>query len=123
MKQMMIAELLRRIAEQSGVPEAQVRAVLQAQTDVTYEHARTGVAVPVPGLGIVQLSERPSRDMIMQFGPDKGKTTRIPASKKLNLLFGKAAKDAILSKIRPPTVDVLIIDPYADSDDGDDKGG
>ena len=43
-----------------------------------------------------KIAESAAREMVMQFGPKKGQTIKVPKKKKLKFLLSKSAKDAIL---------------------------
>jgi nucleoid DNA-binding protein len=76
----------------SSTPE-QVRAFLQAQAELASEQARADY--PVPGIGVLQLTDRPARSMVMQFGPKEGQTVEIPAKKVLKFRVCQMMKDVV----------------------------
>jgi nucleoid DNA-binding protein len=43
------------------------------------------------------LTKSAPREMVMRFGPEAGKTKKIPAKTKIKFRVAKAAKDAILA--------------------------
>jgi nucleoid DNA-binding protein len=91
-------EIASELARRAGVSQAQAMAVLDAQTELAYEHASAGFVIP--GIGVLSLTVRPERRMIMRFGPDSGKEIAIPAKTKLDFKISKGAKDAILGPLR-----------------------
>jgi nucleoid DNA-binding protein len=86
--------LLAQLADRTGVPAEQVKAVLQAQAELAYEHAPDGF--PIPGLGVFVIGEEPERRMTLQFGRRKGETVVIPAKPKLTFRVTRIAKDVVL---------------------------
>ena len=50
----------------------------------------------MPGLGKLVLANRPSRKMVMRFGPKAGQEITVPAKRVVKFRVAKAAKDAIL---------------------------
>jgi DNA-binding protein HU-beta len=88
------SEVATMLAEQVGISKKQVIQFFEAQAALAYKQAKNQFVIP--GIGKLKLADRPARDMVMQFGPDKGKVKRIPKSKKLKFLISKSAKDAIL---------------------------
>jgi nucleoid DNA-binding protein len=95
--------LLAQLAQRSGVSAEQVKAVLQAQAELAYEHAQDGF--PIPGLGVFATVEEPERRMTLQFGRRKGETVVIPAKPKLTFRVTGIAKDAVLRrKVERPNV-------------------
>ena len=88
------SEIAASLAETVGISKKQVSAFFEAQAALAYKQAKN--AFVIPGIGKLKIADRPARDMVMQFGADKGKVKRIPKSKKLKFLISKSAKDAIL---------------------------
>ena len=93
------SEIAATLAEQVGITKKQVTAFFEAQANLAYKQAKN--AFVIPGIGKLKIADRPARDMVMQFGADKGKVKRIPKSKKLKFLLSKSAKDAILGTKAP----------------------
>ena len=88
------SEIAATLAEQVGITKKQVTAFFEAQANLAYKQAKNQFVIP--GIGKLKVADKPARDMVMQFGPDKGKVKRIAKSKKLKFLISKSAKDAIL---------------------------
>jgi DNA-binding protein HU-beta len=82
------------IAEENGISKKQAAQVLDSIAGLAYKQAKN--TFTLPGLGKLVLVSRPARSMVMQFGPDKGKTITIPAKRVVKFRIAKAAKDAIL---------------------------
>lgn len=82
------------LAERVGVTKKQAAQFLEELVQLIYKQAKTGFVLP--GLGKIELRERPARKMIMRFGPKAGQEITIPKKKVLKFRFLKAAKDAIL---------------------------
>jgi DNA-binding protein HU-beta len=82
------------IAEENGITKKQAVQVLDSIAGLAYKQAKNTFVLP--GLGKLVLVSRPARSMVMQFGPDKGKSITIPAKRVVKFRVAKAAKDAIL---------------------------
>ena len=95
------SEVLTHIAEKTGVTKKVAGEVVDALVELAYKEARHEFTIP--GLGIIALSQRPARKMIMRFGPKAGQEIDVPAKKVLKFRFAKAAKEAILG-VTPKTV-------------------
>ena len=93
-KPMSKSETAAFLAEKAGISKKQATAVIQAQADLAYKQAKNTFVIP--GIGKLVLVERPSRKMIMRFGPKAGQTVKVPKRKKVKFRIAKAAKDAIL---------------------------
>ena len=83
------------IAEKNQITRKQASAIMDSIAELAYQQARN--TFTLPGLGKLVLVNRPARSMVMQFGPDKGKTKTIPAKRGVKFRIAKAAKDAILN--------------------------
>ena len=94
------SEVATMLAEKVGITKKQVTAFFEAQAELAYKQAKNQFVIP--GIGKLKITDRPARDMVMQFGPDKGKVKRIAKSKKLKFLISKSAKDAILGATKVP---------------------
>ncbi|MGO9202784.1 MAG: HU family DNA-binding protein [Limisphaerales bacterium] len=88
------SQIAATIAEENGISKKQAVQVLDTMANLAYKQA--GNSFTLPGIGKLVLVSRPARSMIMQFGPDKGKTITIPAKRVVKFRVAKAAKDAIL---------------------------
>jgi DNA-binding protein HU-beta len=93
-KAMTKSEMAAKLAETTGISKKQVAAFFAAMSDLAYKQAKNSFVIP--GIGKLELRERPSRKMVMQFGPNKGKEITVPKKKVLKFRVAKAAKDAIL---------------------------
>ena|SRR3989441_1135978 len=82
------------IAEKNGITKKQAVEILDHIAQLAYKHAKN--TFTLPGLGKLVLVNRPARQMIMQFGPNKGQAITIPAKRVVKFRVAKAAKDAIL---------------------------
>lgn len=87
-------EVIAHIAEKTGVTQKVAGEMLDALVELAYEQARNQFTVP--GLGVISLSERAARKMVMRFGPKAGQEIDVPAKKVLKFRFSKSAKDAIM---------------------------
>lgn len=89
------SEIANQLAEKVGVSKKQVNVFFEAMAELAYKQAKNGFTVP--GLGKLVLTRSAPREMVMRFGPDAGKTKKIPAKTKIKFRVAKAAKDAILA--------------------------
>ena len=96
-----IPEWVALLAERSGLTKAQVRSLLQAQAEVAYEQARAGNTAPVPGIGVLSVTDRPAREMVLQFGPDKGKVVKVASSSKVKFTVHRMAVRTIADPAAP----------------------
>ncbi len=96
MAKMTKSQLLAHLANKTGVTKKQAGLVLTELVAVSYKEAKN--TFTVPGLGKLVLAQRPSRTMVMRFGPKAGQTIKVPAKKVVKFRLAKAAKDAILGK-------------------------
>ena len=88
------SEIAATLAETVGITKKQVTAFFDAQAALAYKQAKNQFIIP--GIGKLKIADRPAREMVMQFGPKKGQTVKVPKSKKLKFTLAKVAKDAIL---------------------------
>ena len=93
-----ISELVTKIAQKTGAPEAQVRAFLQAQAEAAYELASGGC--PLPGIGVMHTFERPEGKLAVA-----GRQAALPAKRILKFRLSGLAKDVVL--LAAPVPDVL----------------
>ena len=94
-KTMTKSEIANQLAEKVGVSKKQVNTFFEAMCDLAYKQAKNGFTLP--GIGKLVLTKSAPREMVMRFGPDAGKTKKIPAKTKIKFRVAKAAKDAILA--------------------------
>lgn len=90
------AQTAAKLADATGLTKKQVNAFFDELSKIAYKEAKNTFVVP--GLGKLVLASRPSREMVMRFGPKAGQTVKVPAKKVLKFRVAKAAKDAILGK-------------------------
>ena len=98
------------LASRAGLTVAQARAFLQAQAELAGELAAQGY--PIPGIGLLTRTERPARTMTMAFGPRKGESVEVPATRKLKFTIAPAVKDVALGQ-RPAMPDVFSLEWYS----------
>jgi len=99
------------------VPPHLAKAVLQAQAELAYEHAADGY--PIAGIGYLIKTERPARTLVLQFGPNAGQETTLPAKQVLKFRIAKTAKDIILGRAAPAP-DVTKINMSSEEEAGND---
>lgn len=90
------SQLISTLAEESGLSKKDVASLFDKLTELAYSHANVGFTLP--GIGKISLRNSKAREMVMRFGPNAGKTVKVPAKKKLKFTYTKAAKDAILGE-------------------------
>ena len=95
-KAMTKSEIAAQLAEKVGITKKQVNQFFEAQAELAYKQAKN--AFPLPGIGKLVLAKSAPREMVMQFGPNKGQTIKVPAKTRVKFRVAKAAKDAILAK-------------------------
>src|SRR5215471_21444207 len=103
MQYLSASEVAGRLAQKTGLTGEQVRAVLQAQAELAYDCCRKGFQIP--GLGVLIAVDRPSREMIVNFGPDAGKRMIQPAKTVLRFHVAEVAR-AAASGEQPVPADV-----------------
>jgi DNA-binding protein HU-beta len=89
------SEIANQLADKTGLSKKQVNLFFDSLSELAYKQAKNGFTVP--GLGKLVLTKSAPREMVMRFGPDAGKTKKIPAKTKIKFRVAKAAKDAILA--------------------------
>lgn len=82
------------IAEKVGITKKQAAAALAALAQLAYKQAKN--TFTLPGIGKLVLANRPSREIVMRFGPKAGQTVKVPARRVVKFRIAKAAKNAIL---------------------------
>ena len=96
-KAMTKSEIANHMAEKVGISKKQAQSFFDEQATLAYQQAKkTPKGFTLPGLGKLVLTERAARTMTMQFGPDKGKTKKIPKKKALKFRISKQAKETVL---------------------------
>lgn len=90
------SDIANQLAEKVGISKKQVNLFFEAMNELAYKQAKNGFTIP--GIGKLVLTKSAPREMVMRFGPDAGKTKKIPAKTKIKFRVAKAAKDAILTK-------------------------
>src|SRR5215510_12089426 len=88
------SQIAATIAEKNNISKRQATDILDQIAQLAYKQAKN--TFTFPGLGKLVLVNRPSRQMTMQFGPNKGQEITIPAKRVVKFRVAKAAKDAIL---------------------------
>jgi DNA-binding protein HU-beta len=88
------SEIAATLAEKVGISKKQVNLFFQEQSALAYKQAKNSFVIP--GIGKLVLTKSAPREMVMRFGPDAGKTKKIPAKTRVKFRVAKAAKDAIL---------------------------
>ena len=91
-KAMTKSQILKTLAEQSGMNKKQVAEFIEQLVGLAYKEAPNGFTVP--GLGKLVLVNRKAR---MGRNPATGEAIHIPAKTVLKFRIAKAAKDAVLS--------------------------
>ena len=89
-KAMTKAQIVAKLADETGLNKKQVNDVLAALTGLACKEAKVGFTIP--GLGKLVVVSRKAR---MGRNPATGETIHIPAKKVLKFRIAKAAKDAI----------------------------
>ncbi|MEZ5354313.1 MAG: HU family DNA-binding protein [Bryobacteraceae bacterium] len=92
-KKMTQSQLIKKLAEGSGLSSKQVKELLEAYTTIVVTEAKkNGVAV-LPGIGRLVKMERKAR---MGRNPATGQAIKIPAKKVVKFRVAKSVKDAIV---------------------------
>ncbi|MCP4644220.1 MAG: HU family DNA-binding protein [bacterium] len=89
-KAMTKAQIVAKLADQTGLTKKDIANVLAEMTDLAYKEAKVGFTIP--GLGKLVVVARKAR---MGRNPATGEQIKIPAKKVLKFRIAKAAKDAI----------------------------
>ncbi|MDO9233043.1 MAG: HU family DNA-binding protein [Methylotenera sp.] len=85
------ADLIERIAADTGLTKADIKKVLDAQTAAVHEVVATGGEVTLHGIGKVSVAQRKART---GRNPSTGEPIQIAAKKVPNFSAVKALKDA-----------------------------
>ncbi len=88
------SQIAAEIANKAGITKKQAVEILDDIAQLAYKHAKNSFTLP--GLGKLVLANRPSRKMVMRFGPKAGQEVTVPAKRVVKFRIAKAAKDAIL---------------------------
>ena len=94
MAKMTKSATLAHLAGKTGVSKKAAGQFIDELVKLAYKEAKNSFVIP--GLGKLELKNRPARSMVMRFGPKAGQTIQVPAKKVLKFRVAKAAKDAIL---------------------------
>lgn len=92
-KAMTKAQIVTKLADETGLTKKQVNNVLSAQADLAYKQAKNGFTIP--GIGKLVVAQRKART---GRNPATGEPIKIPAKRVLKFRIAKAAKDAITPK-------------------------
>lgn len=87
------SQIVAAIADKAEISKKEVKASLEALTELAYKNAKNGFTIP--GIGKLVLVQRKAR---MGRNPATGESIKIPAKKVVKFRVTKAAKDAILGK-------------------------
>ncbi len=93
-KAMTKSQIAAQVAEKVQITKKQAVQALDLLAEMAYKQAKN--TFTVPGIGKLVLVNRAAREMVMQFGPNKGQTVKVPAKRVVKFRVAKAAKDAIL---------------------------
>ncbi|MCI1747547.1 MAG: HU family DNA-binding protein [Acidipropionibacterium sp.] len=86
------SELVKAIAKQAGITDAQANDALKALTDVVTSALVDGEKVQLPGLLTAELVERPARN---GRNPRTGESMTIPAHKAVKISASSTLKKAV----------------------------
>jgi len=86
------AQMVKALAEQSGLAQAQVEALLEHLARMAYAEAKNGFTLP--GIGKLVLVQRAARQ---GRNPATGETIQIPAKTVVKFRVSKVCKDSVLS--------------------------
>jgi len=91
------AQLVTKLAEESGVARRQVDEVLNTLVETIVKTVKKGENVKIPGLGIFRLRKMKAR---IGRNPQTGEPIKIPARKKVGFTVAKTFKDTVLGAKR-----------------------
>lgn len=88
------ADFIHEVSEKldGTIPQATIKAVLDATGDVLFAELQTGAKVSILGLGKLEPVERKERK---GHNPRTGEVITIPSKKAVKFTAGKALKDAL----------------------------
>jgi DNA-binding protein HU-beta len=89
---MTTAELIEKLAAESGLEKAQARKALQALIATITSAAKEGDSIALAGLGQFKVRESPARQ---GRNPSTGETIEIAAAKKLTFAAAKSVKELL----------------------------
>ena len=92
-KAMTKAQIVGKLADDTGLSKKEIVGVLQAQADLSYKQAKSGFTIP--GIGKLVIVNRKARK---GGNPATGEEIDIPAKRVLKFRIAKAAKDAVAPK-------------------------
>lgn len=90
-KAMTKSQVLKALADASGLPKKKMVVVMEALTALAYQEARNGFTIP--GLGKLVLYDRKAR---LGRNPQTGEPIQIPAKRVLKFRIAKAAKEGVV---------------------------
>ena len=90
-KAMTKSQVLKTLAERTGLTKKEVTAVVEEMVGLAYTEAASGFTIP--GLGKLVVVNRKAR---MGRNPATGEAIHIPAKRVLKFRIAKAAKDAVM---------------------------
>jgi DNA-binding protein HU-beta len=91
------AQLVTKLAEESGVNRKQVGEVIDCLVETVVKTVKKGENVKVPGLGIFRLRKMKAR---IGRNPQTGEPIKIPARKKVGFTVAKTFKETVLGGAR-----------------------
>ena len=100
------SQIIDAIAEKTGVEKKTAEAMLDCLAQLAYEHAKDEFLLP--GIGKLVVVYRKAR---IARHPQTGAQIEVPAKRALKFRVAKAAKDAILAAVVPPTTASTSIPP------------
>jgi DNA-binding protein HU-beta len=93
MAKMTKAQLMRDLADKTGLAKKDVEALFEAMTDMAYKNVKSAGEFVVPGIGKLVKVHRKART---GRNPATGAEIQIPAKTVVKFRVAKAAKDAVL---------------------------
>ena len=85
-------ELIKRLAEQSGLKQVEVTRVLDSYAEVAATELSASGEVLIPGIGKLKIKRRDARD---GRNPQTGETIQLPAKNVVKLSVAKAFDEAV----------------------------
>ena len=92
------SQIIDAIAEKTSVEKKTAEAMVDCLAQLAYDHAKDEFTLP--GIGKLVVVDRKAR---VGRNPGTGAEMQIPAKRVLKFRVAKAAKDAILGPVPPPT--------------------
>jgi len=87
------AQLVTKLADESGVSRKQADQLLDCLVGTVVKSVKKGESVKIPGLGIFRLRKMKAR---MGRNPQTGESIKIPARKKVGFSVAKTFKETVL---------------------------